>query len=239
MINIAGVALPLYTLSHLISIIPCLAHVSYTITMYTMYTMLYMYHAIMYKLYSSYSSTIMPWWYLMLAADFHCEHDLWPFGRRGSKTQYAKSPFGIGTALGLPGQNWGFWTSPRGPSRPGERKKKYSRGAKKFPGKHCEQKMSPFRGSGTKRPPRPPPTAPPPPTHPRDGACQAALSDSADNLPGGAFFYRCATAALRERHRCATPACGPGADPYGFWPAATPNGHGHPQCLVQLVVGYM
>ena len=41
------------------------------------------------------------------------------------------------------------------------------------------------------------------------------------------------------RRRCATPACGPGADPYGFWPAATPNGHGHPQCLVQLVVGYM
>ena len=51
--------------------------------------------------------------------------------------------------------------------------------------------MSPFPGSGPKRPPRPPPTAPSPPLHPRDGACQAALSDSADNLPSGAFFYRC------------------------------------------------
>ena len=52
--------------------------------------------------------------------------------------------------------------------------------------------MSTFPGSGPKRPPRPPPTAPSPPPHPRDGACQAALSDSADNLPSGAFFYRCA-----------------------------------------------
>ena len=51
--------------------------------------------------------------------------------------------------------------------------------------------MSPFRGSGPKRPPRPPPTAPSPPPYSWDGACQAALSDSADNLPSGAFFYRC------------------------------------------------
>ena len=51
--------------------------------------------------------------------------------------------------------------------------------------------MSPFPGSGPKRPPRPPPTAPSPPLYSWDGACQAALSDSADNLPGGAFFYRC------------------------------------------------
>ena len=49
--------------------------------------------------------------------------------------------------------------------------------------------MSPFRGSGTKRPPRPPPTAPSPLPYSWDGACQAALSDSADNLPSGAFFY--------------------------------------------------
>ena len=60
--------------------------------------------------------------------------------------------------------------------------------------------MSPFRGSGTKRPPRPPPTAPSPPLYSWDGACQAALSNSADNLPSGAFFYRCAGDALRERH---------------------------------------
>ena len=50
--------------------------------------------------------------------------------------------------------------------------------------------MSTFPGSGPKRPPRPPPTAPSPPPHSWDGACQAALSDSADNLPSGAFFYR-------------------------------------------------
>ena len=60
--------------------------------------------------------------------------------------------------------------------------------------------MSPFRGSGTKRSPRPPPTAPSPPPHPRDGACQAALSDSADNLPSGAFFYRCGKEPARPAH---------------------------------------
>ena len=60
--------------------------------------------------------------------------------------------------------------------------------------------MSPFRGSGPKRPPRPPPTAPSPPPYSWDGACQAALSDSADNLPGGAFFYRCGTRTRPGRH---------------------------------------
>ena len=65
--------------------------------------------------------------------------------------------------------------------------------------------MSPFPGSGPKRPPRPPPTAPSPPPHPRDGACQAALSDSADNLPSGAFFNRCGTTRRRDGARPSTP----------------------------------
>ena len=41
----------------------------------------------------------------LLAADFHCKRDLSTFSERGSSSQYEKSPFGIGTALGLPGQN--------------------------------------------------------------------------------------------------------------------------------------
>ena len=65
--------------------------------------------------------------------------------------------------------------------------------------------MSPFRVSGPKRPPRPPPTAPSPPPHSWDGACQAALSDSADNLPGGAFFYRCGIGPARPVARPVTP----------------------------------
>ena len=40
-----------------------------------------------------------------VAVDFHCKRDLSPFSERGSSSQYEKSPFGIGTALGLPGQN--------------------------------------------------------------------------------------------------------------------------------------
>ena len=40
-----------------------------------------------------------------VAAFFHYEVDLSPFSERGSSSQYEKSPFGIGTALGLPGQN--------------------------------------------------------------------------------------------------------------------------------------